>query len=57
METNQTESVTQPDVSGATNGTEELSKAENDFKRDMLRYKDEAATLKEKLKEPRMDRS
>ena len=53
MESNQSESVTQPVESGAS--TEEknvnLSKADNDFKRDMLRYKDEAAALKEQLKE------
>lgn len=52
METNENESVTQPDASGAsTENNVTLSKADLDFKRDMLRYKDEANLLKEQLKE------
>lgn len=54
METNVSESVTQTDVSGASTEnvtTESISKPESDFKRDMLKYKDEASALKEKLKE------
>jgi hypothetical protein len=54
METNQTESVTQSDESGALTenaNAETMSKADLDFKRDMLKYKDEASALKEKLKD------
>lgn len=54
METNQNESVTQPVESGASTenvNAETISKPELDFKRDMLKYKDEANALKEKLKE------
>jgi len=54
METNQTESVAQTVESGASTenvNAETISKADLDFKRDMLKYKDEANALKERLKE------
>ena len=47
METNQTESVTQPEVNSVPT---ENSKANDDFKRDMFRYKNEASELREQLK-------
>ena len=54
METNQNESVAQSEVSGATTEsvkTETLSKADSDFKRDMLKYKDENSDLRDRLKD------
>lgn len=54
MESNQNESVAQPVASGASTEnvqTESMSKADLDFKRDMLKYKDEANALRSRLKE------
>lgn len=58
METNQTESVTQPVESGAlaVEQTETLSKADADFKRDMLKYKDELNAAKAQLQEIEMEK-
>lgn len=57
MEVKPDQSVTEPTSSGATaeNGAN-LAKAENDYKRDMLRYKDEAAELREQLKEIQLEK-
>lgn len=55
MELNQNQSVTEPVASGAATETTQdneaaLSKAQADYKRDMLRYKDELTAAQEKLK-------
>ena len=55
METNQNESVTQADVSGATTEeTKQVTQQPDDrdrYKRDMLRFKDESTALKERIRE------
>ena len=50
--------MTQPVESGAStvNENANLSKAERDWKKDMLRYKDEAAALKEQLQEIQLEK-
>ena len=58
MDLNQNESVTQPVVSGASTVEQanELSKADLDFKRDMLKYKDELANAQAQLKEIELEK-
>ena len=58
MEPNQTELVAQPVESGASTveQTETLSKADADFKRDMLKYKDELAAAKAQLQDIELEK-
>jgi hypothetical protein len=58
MDVNQSESVTPTDVSGASTETttQTLSSADLDYKRDMLKYKDELSLAQSKLKEIELEK-